>query len=117
MIEILVKLYEICAIPYSSIYQPIPFTAFNLPGIRTGSPFASKTFFPVMGLPSRFTRPASRISKAIEFARRVEVEFKFTLYAIKKSRAEIAIAPVLAIFSLKFAGPKSGFHSGSANFA
>ena len=49
----LVKLYDICAIPYSSINQPIPFTAFNFPGIRTGSPFLSDTTFPVIGFPSR----------------------------------------------------------------
>ena len=75
----LVKLYEICAMPYSSIYHPIPFTAFNFPGILIGSPFESNTFFPVIGFPSLFTLPASLISKAIAFARLVDVEFKFIL--------------------------------------
>ena len=62
--------------PYSSIYHPIPFTALSLPGTLTGSPFLSITFFPVIGFPSRFTRPPSLISKAIEFALRVEVVFR-----------------------------------------
>ena len=65
--------------PYSSIYQPIPFTAFNLPGTLSGSPWASKTFLPVIGSPSRLTLPASRISNAMALALRVEVVFKFTL--------------------------------------
>ena len=79
VIEILVKLYEICAIPYSSMYQPIPFTAFNFPGILTGSPFESTTFLPVIGFPTRLTLPASLMSKAMALARLVEVEFKFIL--------------------------------------
>jgi hypothetical protein len=65
--------------PYSSIYQPIPLTAFNFPGILTGSPFVSNIFFPVIGFPSLFTLPASLISKAMALARLVEVEFKFIL--------------------------------------
>ena len=93
---ILVKLYEICAIPYSSIYQPIPFTALSLPGVLTVLPSLSITFFPVIGFPSRFARPFSLISKAMALALRVEVVFKLTLYATKKSRADMAIAPVCA---------------------
>ena len=79
VILILVRLYEICAMPYSSINQPMPLTAFSFPGIRTGSPRSSNTFLPVIGLPSRFTRPASRISNAMALARRVDVVFKLTL--------------------------------------
>ena len=77
--EISVRFIEIWAIPYSSINQPIAFTDFRLPGIITGFPFSSNTFLPVIGLPSRFTLPRSRTSKAIELARRVEVVFRLTL--------------------------------------
>ena len=70
-----VRFIEICAIPYSSINQPIAFTLFNKPGSRTSAPLASNTFFPF----SSFTRPFSRRSNATELARRVEVVFKFTL--------------------------------------
>ena len=59
--------------PYSSIYQPIPFTAFNLPGIRTGFPSLPKTFLPVIGFPSLLILPPSLMSKAIALALLVEV--------------------------------------------
>ena len=36
---------------YSSIYHPMAFTAFNLPGIRISSPFSSFKIFPEIGLP------------------------------------------------------------------
>ena len=55
------------------------FTDFKLPGILTGFPFSSVTIFPFIEFPSRFTRPASLTSNAIEFARRVDVVFKLTL--------------------------------------
>ena len=42
-----VRFIETCAIPYSSTYQPMAFTCFNIPGMRTGSPFSSSTFLPV----------------------------------------------------------------------
>ena len=100
--------------PNSSIYQPIAFTDFKVPGMFTGFPFSSVTIFPVTGLPSRFTRPASRTSNAIEFALRVDVVFKFTLYATKKSRAPITVEPDFTECS---AGPKSGFHSGNFIFS
>jgi hypothetical protein len=54
---ILVRFIEICAKPYSGIYHPMAFTAFSDPGIMTGLPSASLTTLPVMGLPSRFSRP------------------------------------------------------------
>ena len=72
----------------------------------------SKTFFPSIN----FTLPFSRMSKAIALARLVEVEFKLTLYAIRKSLAEIAVTPECFIFSLYFIGPKSGFQLASDNF-
>ncbi len=70
---------EICATPYSSIYQPIAFTHFKVPGFDLGLPFSSVTIFPVTGFPSRFTRPASRTSNAIALALRVEVVFRLML--------------------------------------
>ncbi len=90
----------------------MPLTAFNFPGIRTVLPSLSSTFLPL----TNFTRPASLISKAIALALRVEVEFRLTLYATKKSRAEMAVAPLFATLSLNFAGPKSGFQSGLVSF-
>ena len=103
----LVRFSDNCATPYSSMYQPIPFTDFNVPGMRFGSPFSSSTGFP----PSFKTRPASRISNAIALARRVEVVFKFTLYATKKSRAPMVVIPDLRTLSVTSFGPKSGVHS------
>ena len=65
--------------PYSSTYQPIALQFVNIPGTRTGSPFSSRTGFPV-GVPSSvFTRPFSLTSKATEFARRTDFVFRFTL--------------------------------------
>ena len=74
-----VRFSESWAMPYSSMYQPMPFTAFKRPGILTGSPLASVTILPVTGSPSRLMRPASRMSKAMALARRVLVLFRFTL--------------------------------------
>jgi len=37
------------AIPYSSIYHPIAFTAFSNPGSYSGSPFASVMILPFTG--------------------------------------------------------------------
>ena len=76
---IFVRLYEICAIPYSSIYHPIPFTSLNKPGSLTGIPFLSFTILPVILFPSLFILPASLISKAIAFALLVDVVFKLML--------------------------------------
>ena len=102
--------------PYSSMYHPMPFTAFNDPGMRTGFPASSRTAGPVM--PSRFLmRPASRMSKAMALALRLEVVFKLMLYAMRKSRAPTAVAPVLLAWSLNSAGPKSGAPSSVANLA
>ena len=42
-----VRFIETCAMPYSSTYQPMALTCFNIPGMRTGSPFSSSTFLPV----------------------------------------------------------------------
>ena len=61
--------------------------------------------------PSLEIRPFSLMSNAIAFALLVDVVFKLILYATKKSRAEIAVAPDFAIDSLNSAGPKSGFQS------
>ena len=54
------------------------------------------------------------MSKAIAFALLVDVVFRLILYAIKKSLAPIAVAPVFLIV-LNSAGPKSGTHLGSFN--
>src|SRR5437867_513281 len=109
-----VRFMETCAIPYSSTYQPMAFTCFNIPGMRIGSPLASSTGFPD-GVPSSvLIRPFSLTSNATEFALLTAFVFKFTLYATKKSRAPITVAPD---FSLKMEGPKSGFHAGSFIFS
>ncbi len=104
---------EICAIPYSSMYQPIAFTDFSDPGSMTGSPFSSVTVLPVRELPSRNGLPFSLTSYAMAFARLTEVVLRLTLKATRKSLAPTIVAPDL---SLKSAGPKSGFHARSASF-
>jgi len=78
------------------------FTLLSVPGIFIFSPFS---FI--------ISRPFSLTSKAIALARLVDVVFKFTLNATRKSLAPTAVAPD---FLLKTAGPKSGFHSGPASF-
>src|SRR6266550_6593218 len=109
-----VRFMETCAIPYSSTYQPMAFTCSNIPGMRTGSPLVSNTGFP-KGVPSSvLTRPFSLTSNATEFALLTAFVFRFTLYAIKKSRAPITVAPD---FSLKMEGPNSGFHAGPFIFS
>ena len=95
----LVRLAEICAIPYSSMYHPTALTALQVPGIRTGSPFASFTTSPVYGLPFLSTLPASLTSNAIRLAIRVDLVFRFMLYAIRKSRAPITVAPAVGFIS------------------
>ena len=77
--EMFVRFIEIWAIPYSSMYQPMPLTHFSEPGIQTGFPSASLTTGPVSGSPSRFWRPFSRTSKATAFARRLEVVLRLML--------------------------------------
>jgi len=74
-----VRFIDTWATPYSGMYQPIAFTAFRLPGSITGFPAASVTILPVSGFPARLGRPASRTSKAIALARRVEVVLRLTL--------------------------------------
>ena len=109
-----VRFIETCATPYSLTNQPIAFTCFNIPGTRTGSPWVSKTALPD-GVPSSvLTLPCSRTSNATEVPRRTDFVLRFTLYAIRKSRTPITVAPD---FSLKTAGPKSGFHSGCFIFS
>ena len=74
-----VRFMETCAIPYSSTYQPMAFTCFNIPGIRTGSPFSSSTGSPE-GVPSSvLILPFSLTSKATEVALRTALVFRFTL--------------------------------------
>ena len=104
-IFIFVKLYDIWAIPYSSIYQPIPLTALKRPGVLKGCPFSSLIILPLKVFPSLLILPASLMSKATALAFLVEVVFKFILYATRKSRAEIAVAPDLTILLLKIFGP------------
>ena len=67
---------DTCAMPYSSIYQPMALVHFSVPGCITGLPSASRMMVPVMGLPSRMGRPFSRTSKAMALARRVDVVFR-----------------------------------------
>ena len=111
-----VKLYDIWAIPYSLINQPIPFTDLNKPGSLSGSPSFPFIIFPDILPPSLFILPASRMSNATALALLVDVVFRLTLYATKKSRAAIAVAPDFSTDLLNSAGPKSGFHFGSMIF-
>src|SRR6266478_1682383 len=77
--SIFVRFMETWAIPYSSTYHPMAFTCFNVPGMRTGSPFSSSTGFPD-GVPSSvLILPFSLTSKASEFARLTDFVFRFTL--------------------------------------
>ena len=55
------------------------FTDFKVPGIRTSFPSASLTTLPVIGFPSRFTRPASRTSNATLFANLTDFVLRLTL--------------------------------------
>ena len=105
VVFILVKLYEICAIPYSSIYQPIPLRFLKQPGSRRIFPFLSFKTFPFNLPPSLLILPASLKSKAMELALLVDVVLIFTLYAIKKSLAAIAVAPDFFIDKLYLLGP------------
>ena len=65
----------------------------------------SFSIFPDNLFPSLFILPASLISNAIALALRVEVVLRFMLYATKKSRAAIAVAPDFFTDELKVAGP------------
>ena len=103
----LVKFIDICAIPNSSIYQPIAFTCFNEPGMLSGFPSLSYTISPITGCPSLFIRPFSLTSKAIALASLVDLVFRLILYAIKKSLTPMAVAPDFLLNSF----PKSGFQS------
>ena len=88
----------------------------NKPGSFNGFPFLSFKISPVSDPSFLLILPASRISNATAFALLVEVVFKLMLYATRKSRAEIAVAPDFLTDLLNSAGPKSGFHSESFNF-
>ena len=79
MVFIFVILYEIWAIPYSLINHPIPFKFLKNPGVLMGLPLLSLIIFPVSLPLSLLIRPASRKSKATEFALLVDVVFKLTL--------------------------------------
>ena len=68
-------------------------------------PFLSFKIFPFNLPPSLLIRPASLKSKAIELALLLDVVLIFTLYAIKKSLAAIAVAPDFSTEELKSLGP------------
>ena len=87
---------DTCAIPYSSMNQPIAFVAFNVPGCMMISPFSFFIGLPTGEPPSRIGRPFSLTSNAIALARRVEVVLRLKFVAIKKSRAPTAVQPVRA---------------------
>ena len=112
-----VMFMDTCAIPYSSIYQPMALHPLRVPGIITVLPSASFTTLPVIGLPSLFGRPFSLTSNATALALRVEVVFRLKFTAIRKSLAPTLVAPLLAALSVNFPGPKSGALSGSAIFS
>ncbi len=106
-----VMFIDTCAIPYSSIYQPIALVAFSVPGSMIGSPLSSFSIFPVIGLPSRFGLPFSLTSNAMALARRVEVVLRLKFTAIRKSRAPTTVHPVRATSSSYGRAPKSGASS------
>ena len=112
-----VMFIETCAMPYSSINQPIALVARSVPGRIRGLPSASLTTLPVIGLPSRTGRPFSRTSKAMALARRVEVVLRLKFTAIRKSRAPTVVAPVRATPSSNGRAPKSGADSSCASFS
>ncbi|CUO69357.1 Uncharacterised protein [Alistipes finegoldii] len=112
-----VMFIDTCAMPYSSMNQPIAFVAGSVPGCMTGLPAASFTTLPVMGLPSRTGRPFSRTSNAMALARRVEVVLRLKFTAIRKSRAPTVVAPVRATPSSNGRAPKSGAVSLCASFS
>ena len=96
---------DTCAMPYSSMYQPIAFVAFNVPGCIMTSPFSSFIGLPTGEPPSRIGRPFSLTSNAIALARRVEVVLRLKFVAIKKSRAPTAVQPVRANCSSQSRAP------------
>ena len=112
-----VMFMDTCAIPYSSMYQPIALQPFSVPGIQMVFPLSSLRIFPVRLPPSLAGRPFSLTSNATAIARRVDVVFRLKLTAIRKSRAPTLVAPALATVSLYSPGPKSGFLSGSLTFS
>ncbi len=71
-----VRFIDTCAMPYSGMNQPIALTALSVPGSVSSSPRASSTALPSA---SRMVRPASRTSKAMALARRVDVVLRLTL--------------------------------------
>ena len=91
-----VMFIDTCAIPYSSMYQPMALVPLSVPGIIIVLPFSSFTGLPVTLPPSRIGRPFSRTSKAMALARRVDVVLRLKLTAIRKSRAPTVVAPVRA---------------------
>ena len=65
--------------PYSSMYQPIPFKFLNNPGSRIGLLLSSVNTLPEIFPPWRLILPASLKSNAIALALLDEVEFKLIL--------------------------------------
>ena len=113
------KFIDIWALLKFSTYHPIPFTSLKVPGILTGEPSSflttspSNKFFDI-GFGILLLLPASLNSKAISVAIRASLEFKFILYAIRKSLHPITVAPAFLCTSF---GPKSGIQSGSFNLS
>ena len=97
-----VMFMDTCAMPYSSMYQPMALVPLSVPGIQPS--------------PEGFLRPFSRTSKATALARRVEVVFRLKFTATRKFRAPTLVAPALATVSFQ-APPKSGLRAGSAIFS
>ena len=74
--------------------HPMALTCFKVPGFHIVFPFLSFKISPVSLLFFLAILPFSLMSKAIALALLVEVVFRFILYAIRKSLAPIAVAPV-----------------------
>ena len=108
VMPMLVMFIDTCAIPYSSINQPMALVALRVPGCISGLPFSSLSGLPVTLPPSRMGRPFSRTSKAMALARRVEVVLRLKFTATRKSRAPMVVAPERAAASSYGRSPKSG---------
>ena len=106
-----VMFIDTCAMPYSSMYQPIALVPGRVPGIMMTRPASSVMGLPLGLPPSRLGRPFSRTSKAMALARRVEVVLRLKFTAMRKSRAPTAVAPVRAARSSNMRSPKSGASS------
>ena len=111
-----VMFMDTCAMPYSSMYQPMALQPLRVPGIQIWLPSGSLRSLPVREPPSRALRPFSRTSNATAMARRVLVVFRLKFTATRKLRAPTLEAP--DFWAVRFQlPPKSGLRASSAIFS